>query len=182
MKITINYDNGRRETFDSSSLVSTQPFGHATLVTEFDLRLDLLTKGDLVVDIHHYDDTGEGESGSVPELERRCGRRCKIADRTEVPHIKTIYADEKAIAWSQGGALVDAERFEYACSLYYSGKGTASNNYRALWLHDYLTFAHPEIADDAEICQIFGYPLAAYQDAEACEWAQPKQEEKKEKE
>ena len=179
MQITVTYNNGRMEVFDTNSLTSAQPFGSHTLLNEFDVRLNDLGEQSLFMDIHHYEDVGEADStSSTAELVRQRGRRCTLADSSEISQILSIEADGKLLAWQQGGALVNAMLFEQSCLLYYSGPASASNNYKATWLFDYLTFAYPEQASDrAHIVRMFGYPLAAYNDAERSERAQPSDEE-----
>lgn len=179
MQITVTYNNGRTEVFNTNSLTSVQPFGPHTMLNEFDMRLNDLGEQSLFMEIHHYEDIGEPDStANTAELIRQRGRRCALADHEEIQKILSIEADGKLLSWQQGGTFVNATLFEYACMLYYSGPAAASNSYKAIWLFDYLSFAYPEKASSrADIAHMFGYPLAAYDDAERAEHAQPNDEE-----
>ena len=77
------------------------------------------------------------------------------------------------LAWSQDGCLVDAARFELACMKWYSGPMGAGANAKAVALFGYLERARPELAsNEAEICPLFGYPVAVFREAEDEEIAQ----------
>ena len=90
-----------------------------------------------------------------------------------MPDIESVSLDGRLLTWSQGGCLVDAAKFELACMKWYSGPMGAGTNAKAVALFRYLERARPELAsDEAEICPLFGYPVAAFREAEDEEMAQ----------
>lgn len=177
MRIQIEYDTGRVDTLDTSNLVASQPLGGASIATELSLRTDLLAQEGLVLDIHHHDKSAD-DSPDVPYADRCRGWRVCLAEREDLEHVESISADGRDVAWQQGGALVDAAKFERAVRRCYSGPPYASTNMKACALFEYLSYAHPDLAaDPAAICALFGFPIESFLDAKRAEEAQPMPEE-----
>ena len=174
MIIEVMYADGHHECFDSNSLTGGAVFGRANILTEFDVVWEQDENGrHLVVYEHHMEDGGQSTDDASSEADRIRGPRLKLIDSSEVSGVESVTLDGRLLAWSQGGGLVDAAKFELACMKWYSGPMGASANAKAVALFKYLEHARPELAsDEAEICPLFGYPVAAFREAEDEEMAQ----------
>lgn len=149
-------------------------FGRANILTEFDVVWE---EGEgaqhLVVYEHHMEESAPSDDEASANADRIRGPRLKLIDSSEVPSIESVSLDGRLLTWSQGGCLVDAAKFELACMKWYSGPMGAGANAKAVALFRYLERARPELAsDEAEICPLFGYPVAAFREAEDEEMAQ----------
>ena len=174
MIIQVTYTDGHHECFDSNSLTGGSVLGRANLLTEFDIVWEADETGrHLVVYEHHMEDSGQSTDEVSTDADRIRGPRLKLIDSSEIQGIESVSLDGRLMAWSQGGCLVDAIKFELACSKWYSGPMGASSNSKALALFHYLERAYPEFASsEEEICPMFGFPVDAYREAEDEELAQ----------
>ena len=119
------------------------------------------------------EESAPSDDEASASADRIRGPRLKLIDSSEVPDIESVSLDGRLLTWSQGGCLVDAAKFELACMKWYSGPMGAGTNAKAVALFRYLERARPELAsDEAEICPLFGYPVAAFREAEDEEMAQ----------
>ena len=174
MIVEVTYADGHHECFDSNSLTGGAVYGRANILTEFDVVWEQDENGrHLVVYEHHMEDGGQSTDDASSEADRIRGPRLKLIDSSEAGGVESVTLDGRLLAWSQGGGLVDAAKFELACMKWYSGPMGASANTKAVALFKYLERARPELAsDEAEICPLFGYPVAAFREAEDEEMAQ----------
>ena len=173
MRIEVLYDDGRLGVFDTGNQVASQPWGGANIATELLLRADDMSDG-LVLEIHHHDAVIESNGDETPDADRYRGCGVCLAEPDDLDRVMSVVVDGKVAMWSQGGALVDGLRFEWACRLWYSGVPYACDNYKACELYAYLEAARPDLrGDPSAICALFGYPLAAYRDARQAESRQP---------
>ena len=170
------YDNAAdaKYVIDESSLTGGAVFGRANILTEFDVVWEEGEGGQhLVVYEHHMEESAPSDDEASANADRIRGPRLKLIDSSEVPSIESVSLDGRLLTWSQGGCLVDAAKFELACMKWYSGPMGAGANAKAVALFRYLERARPELAsDEAEICPLFGYPVAAFREAEDEEMAQ----------
>lgn len=174
MILEMTYSDGHHECFDSNSLTGGAVFGRANILTEFDVVWEEGEGGQhLVVYEHHMEESAPSDDEASANADRIRGPRLKLIDSSEVPSIESVSLDGRLLTWSQGGCLVDAAKFELACMKWYSGPMGAGANAKAVALFRYLERARPELAsDEAEICPLFGYPVAAFREAEDEEMAQ----------
>lgn len=174
MILEVTYTDGHHECFDSNSLTGGAVFGRANILTEFDVVWEEGEGGQhLVVYEHHMEESTPSDDDASANADRIRGPRLKLVDSSEAPDVESVSLDGRLLAWSQGGCLVDAARFELACMKWYSGPMGASANAKAVALFGYLERARPELAsDEAEICPLFGYPVDAFREAEDEEIAQ----------
>ena len=174
MILEMTYSDGHHECFDSNSLTGGAVFGRANILTEFDVVWEEGEGGQhLVVYEHHMEESAPSDDEASANAERIRGPRLKLIDSSEVPGIESVSLDGRLLTWSQGGCLVDAAKFELACMKWYSGPMGAGAHAKAVALFRYLERARPELAsDEAEICPLFGYPVAAFREAEDEEMAQ----------
>lgn len=188
MIISIEFRDGRVKEFNTQSLTAADPWkcgleGARAIVTEFDLRCDLLDFGSgggeegLRLDIY-YDTLGEKDhasallddvaaqsalanhwlAGSVnlasPEEMRRASIvTCESAGRAEV------------VAWRQGTGnwLISGGRFRAMARTCYTDANTTSTNSQAVMIANYLAKASPGL-DEADIARAMGFPYEAYVD------------------
>lgn len=174
MIVEVTYADGHHECFDSNSLTGGAVLGRANILTEFDVVWEEVGGGrHLVVYEHHMEESAPSTDEASANADRIRGPRLKLIDSSEAPGIESVSLDGRLLAWSQGGCLVDAARFELACMKWYSGPMGASANAKAAALFGYLERARPELAsDEDEICPLFGYPVEAFREAEDEEMAQ----------
>ncbi len=169
MQVTISYEDGHLEIFDSGSLTSGAPFGRNTILTEFHIAWEEDCSGrSLVAYCHHIEDPGGSTDAESAGSDRMRGPRTVLAEPADVERIESVHVDGRLAAWKQGGRLVDALRFELACRKWYLGPSFATSNEKAVWLFRYLERAHGELgSDEGLICPLFGYPVESYREAEA---------------
>ena len=174
MILEVTYADGHHECFDSNSLTGGAVFGRANILTEFDVVWEEGEDGrHLVVYEHHMEESAPSDDEASANADRIRGPRLKLVDSSEVSDVESVSLDGRLLTWSQGGCLVDAARFELACMKWYSGPMGAGANAKAVALFRYLERARPELAsDEAEICPLFGYTVAAFREAEDEELAQ----------
>lgn len=174
MRVEIDYSDGRLGLFDTANLVAGQPFGGSCIAAELVLRLDMVEREGICLDVHHYDISEEGGGVDVPFADRVMGRRVCLAEPGELEGIESVSVDGRVVAWKQAGCFVDGARFERAQRLWYSESPSACDNYKACRIYDYLEASRPDLRDDPEaICSLFGYPVEAFMDARRAESAQP---------
>ena len=152
MNITIRYDTGRIDVFDTDSFTATQPFPQSNMLTDFELKLDDLGKKGLWLAAHYYaigqayrDAAGDDEA---PVARRKMGWRFLLA----------------------AGTLFDYARFENAASTLLGNQPSALYP-RIMALYgcfEQIHEAQRQSMDAADIAAEFGFTAQMIADVEAC--------------
>lgn len=185
MIIAIEYKNGRMKEFDTSAFTTTNAMsaGDRTarnVLTELDLRLDLVDKVGLRLDFYWYDATPQGQSIKIDGLtdsmgnpvcltsaSRRLGTSVLLCSREGIKQISRIIVQRANgtanVLWRQGSGdwLINGARFEAQRVLTYTDSNVSSTNSQAVFVFKYMKRANPSMSDKA-ICNLIGYPFAAY--------------------
>lgn len=197
MEISVDFDDGRIREFNTQTYAAAEPFkgavpnerGARNFVTEFDLRLDLLSNGFLRLDLF-YDTFGDSHPSTVvlkddissdPELKvvaavkHVCGSVFLLTEK-ELAHARYILVrrcgEPVAAAWRQGSGdwLIDGQRFAMAARQVYSDAQVTSRNAQELIMVNYLSNAYPDLSEE-EVCEMTGYPHEAYLELREMEFA-----------
>ena len=187
MIIAIEYKNGRMKEFDTSSFTTTNAMsaGDKTarnVMTELDLRLDLVETVGLRLDFYWYDATPQGERVDIPGLmdskgdpvsltaaSRRLGTSVLLCSREGIKRISRIIVQRANgtvdALWRQGSGdwLINGAKFEAQRVLSYTDANVTSMNSQAIFVFKYMKKANPTMTDE-EICRLIGYPLEAYKE------------------
>lgn len=185
MIIAIEYKGGRVKEFDTSAFTATNAMsaGDKTarnVMTELDLRLDLVDTVGLRLDFYWYDATPQGERIDIPGLmdskgdpvsltaaARRLGTSVLLCSREGIKQISRIIVQRANgtvdALWRQGSGdwLINGAKFEAQRVLSYTDSNVSSLNSQAVFVFKYMKKANPTLTD-AEICELIGYPLDAY--------------------
>lgn len=185
MIIAIEYKGGRVKEFDTSAFTATNAMsaGDKTarnVMTELDLRLDLVDTVGLRLDFYWYDATPQGERVDIPGLmdskgdpvsltaaARRLGTSVLLCSREGIKQISRIIVQRANgtvdALWRQGSGdwLINGAKFEAQRVLSYTDSNVSSMNSQAVFVFKYMKKANPSLTD-AEICELIGYPLDAY--------------------
>lgn len=186
MRVVVYYQSGLVDVFDSTNFTNVEPYrGESrSIMTEFSLRLDLLDKEGLVVDLFTYDSDTEADDGPkarvenvmVPYALRRPGHRIRLVSPAEIEDIAKITLDGEMMMWRQGTELVNAVKFANQELLCFSNAVTVSINQRALSIFHYLTKANPDM-DEETVAEMMGYTMPALQSIMIDETAQDMEDE-----
>jgi hypothetical protein len=181
VNIQIFYDNGRVDEFDVEHFTLPQPFDGNNMLTNFEVRFDDLDTESLWLQAHFYDIRPEYRQDAKPEstpvARRMRGWRFLLVDKREMGHVARIVVNNESVAWRQGESLINGIRFNAAMLACYTDETAASNNRKAIVLHDYLANADSLLAsDEDELCAHFGYTRDAYEQALLAEGCQPQTE------
>lgn len=187
MIIAIEYKSGRMKEFDTSSFTTTNAMsaGDKTarnVMTELDLRLDLVETVGLRLDFYWYDAAPQGERVEIPGLmdsngnpvcltaaSRRLGTSvllCSLGGIEQISRIIVQRANGTVDAlWRQGSGdwLINGAKFEAQRVLSYTDANVTSMNSQAIFVFRYMKKANPRMTDE-EICSLIGYPLGAYKE------------------
>lgn len=187
MIIAIEYKSGRMKEFDTSSFTTTNAMsaGDKTarnVMTELDLRLDLVETVGLRLDFYWYDAAPQGERVEIPGLmdskgnpvcltaaSRRLGTSvllCSLGGIEQISRIIVQRANGTVDAlWRQGSGdwLINGAKFEAQRVLSYTDANVTSMNSQAIFVFRYMKKANPEMTEE-EICSLIGYPLDAYKE------------------
>lgn len=187
MIIAIEYKGGRVKEFDTSAFTATNAMsaGDKTarnVMTELDLRLDLVDTVGLRLDFYWYDATPQGERVDIPGLmdskgdpvsltaaARRLGTSVLLCSREGIKQISRIIVQRANgtvdALWRQGSGdwLINGAKFEAQRVLSYTDSNVSSMNSQAVFVFKYMKKANPSLTDD-EICELIGYPLDAYRE------------------
>ena len=152
------------------------------VMTELDLRLDLVEKVGLRLDFYWYDAAPDGPKVEVQGLldstgepvkltraARRLGTSVLLCSRGGIKRIARIVitrANGSVDAlWRQGSGdwLINGAKFEAQRVLSYTDSNVSSMNSQAVFVFKYIRKANPEMKDE-EICDLIGYPLEAFKE------------------
>lgn len=172
MRITVYYENGLTEDFDTLNFTAAEPFkaDRATnLLTDFQLQFDRLMTDGLILDVYYYEaatdnpcytDTNQGIQ--IPLATRRLGWRMLLVSKQELENAVLIIRDGELFAWRQETEWINAIQFRLQEILCFSSASTDSINRKATILFHYLKNAHPSLSDP-EISALMGFPYEAYE-------------------
>ena len=187
MIIAIEYKNGRMKEFDTSAFTTTNAMsaGDKTarnVMTELDLRLDLVDEVGLRLDFYWYDATPQGQRVEIPGLtdskgdpvcltsaSRRLGTSVLLCSRGGIRQISRVIVQRANgtvdALWRQGSGdwLINGARFEAQRVLSYTDCNVTSMNSQAVFVFKYMKKANPQMTDE-EICDLIGYPIDAYKE------------------
>lgn len=201
MVISIEFRDGRVKEFNTQSLTASDPWrcgleGAKAIVTEFDLRCDLLDFGydgkagdgapseGLRLDVY-YDTLGEKDHASavVDELRTRSALAnhwlagsITLASPQEMEAASIVTCEScghaEVVAWRQGPGnwLISGGRFRSMARTCYTDANTTSTNSQAVNIANYLSKASPDLAEE-EVARAMGFPYEAYVDVLAAEAA-----------
>lgn len=180
MKITVYYQTGKIDQFDTGTFTTQEPFKAEgiNVTTELQLRLDLLKEEGLLLDIFWYDLTAksgvssqnEEVGATIAHADRKPGRRVRLVSRSELAGIAKITCDNELLVWRQGSELINGIKFHGQEILCFSDTTTTSINQRAVAIFEYLQKANPGLSDEA-VAQMMGYSYQALQVIMADEYA-----------
>lgn len=187
MVIAIEYKSGRIKEFDSTAFTTSNAMSAGdkkarNVMTELDLRLDLVDEVGLRLDFYWYDATPDGPKVEVKGLtdstgepvkltsaSRRLGTSVLLCSRAGIKRVSRIVitrANGSVDAlWRQGSGdwLINGAKFEAQRVLTYTDSNVSSMNSQAVFVFKYIRKANPDM-DDAEICELLGYPLEAFKE------------------
>ena len=205
MEISVDFEDGRIREYNTASFVTedalrgTNPRDPRApcVLTEFDLRLDLLEEEGLRLDL--YTNTFDSRRGQRRDVDLQEGLRdedgeergrvySEAATRHVAGSMDLITRRELesatyilvrrcgsivAAAWRQGsqGWLVNGQRFARCAREIYTDNQIASNNAKLVQMMSYLMRANPS-ASEREVVRMTGVPYDAYQEVLAMEAGQ----------
>lgn len=187
MIIAIEYKNGRMKEFDTSAFTTTNAMsaGDKTarnVMTELDLRLDLVDKVGLRLDFYWYDATPQGQRVEIKGLTdsmgnpvtltsaaRRLGTSVLLCSKEGLNQVSRVIVQRANgtvdALWRQGSGdwLINGAKFEAQRVLSYTDAKFTSMNSQAVFVFKYMKKANPLMTEE-EICDLIGYPLEAYKE------------------
>lgn len=174
MNITVRYDSGRTDVFDTASLTASQPFPHTNILSDFELHYDDVEKKGLWLEAHYYavaqsfrDSTEEGE---IPVARRKMGWQILLAQKDEAAHILSVELDGTAVLRRAEGALFDCAKFEECASRYLDSEPEALYP-RALALAEVMAQVNEGLGKPSDLESIapeFGFTKQMVLDVETC--------------
>lgn len=163
MRITVRFQDGAIEEFDTNTLTTDSALGRTNALTDLRIALD----GGLWVEASWYRVVGS-EDADMPLAQRSAGCRLHVLSEEEVAQVRSVELDGR-LQWVRVGPdLCDVARLDEASDLFYDAdEPSRSMAGRALWLHDYLRNAHAdelhEPDEESLICAMLGMTEASYE-------------------
>ena len=162
MRITVRFQDGAIEEFDTNTLTTDSALGRTNALTDLRITLD----DGLWVEASWYR-VVSSEGTELPLAQRSAGCRLHVLSEEEVAQVRSVELDGR-LQWVRVGVdLCDVSRLDEAADLFYDAdEPSRSIVGRAVWLHDYLRDA---LADklhgpDGEqlTCAMLGMTEASY--------------------
>lgn len=170
MKVTVYYQSGRIDEFDTKDFCANEPFKAegVNIITEFQVRLDLLQQEGLLLEVFWYNakasdgvsSNNEEVGAKIPHALRMPGRRIRLVSQRELSDIAKINCNGELLVWRQGSELINSIKFFGQEILCFSNATTTSINSRAIAIFEYLQKANPGLPDE-NIAQMMGYSKRA---------------------
>ena len=163
MRITVRFQDGTVEEFDTNTLTTDSALGRTNALT--DLRVTL-GEG-LWVEASWYRVVGS-EGADMPLAQRSAGCRLHVLSEEEVGQVRSLELDGR-LQWVRVGPdLCDVARLDETADLFYDAdEPSRSMAGRAVWLHDYLrdTLSGELHGPDGErlVCEMLGMTEASYE-------------------
>lgn len=134
MRITVRFQDGAIEEFDTNTLTTDSALGRTNALTDLRIALD----GGLWVEASWYRVVGS-EDADMPLAQRSAGCRLHVLSEEEVAQVRSVELDGR-LQWVRVGPdLCDVARLDEAADLFYDAdEPSHSIAGRAVWLHDYL--------------------------------------------
>lgn len=196
MEISVDFEDGRIREFSTSTFTASDPFrgrnprdpSEETILTELDLRLDLLETDGLRLDI--YTDTisrgqpeeldvieelgHDGERGTAQVSARHIYSTVYLISPSELASATNILVQRcgvtTAVAWRQGSGawLINGMRFARLAREVYTDAQVVSTNTQVMRMMRYLKNAYPD-ESPMDLVELTGFPYEAYAEASAQE-------------
>lgn len=184
MKVQVRYRSNRVDVFDTDVFTKAEPFGNANMLTDFELRFDLLGETGIWLGAHSYDASpayrDDEAAGEVPVARRKRGWRFLLADAGEVADVESVRIGGEVALQRICGELVDVLRLEETAAAWLSGCGGMALSQKCAALFEALDRAGaggPTPDDTARMC---GCSLALVRAVQAAQEAELEQEEDEE--
>jgi hypothetical protein len=134
MRITVRFQDGAIEEFDTNTLTTDSALGRTNVLT--DLRI--VFNSGLWVEASWYRAVSS-DSPDVPLAQRSAGCRLHVLSEDEVEQVRSVELDGR-LQWLRVGAdLCDVAKLDETADLFYDAdEPSRSMAGRAVWLHDYL--------------------------------------------
>ena len=134
MRITVRFQDGAIEEFDTNTLTTDSALGRTNVLT--DLRI--VFNSGLWVEASWYRAVSS-DSPDVPLAQRSAGCRLHGLSEEEVAQVRSVELDGR-LQWLRVGAdLCDVAKLDETADLFYDAdEPSRSMAGRAVWLHDYL--------------------------------------------
>lgn len=163
MRITVRFQDGAIEEFDTNTLTTDSALGRMNALT--DLRVVL--EDGLWVEASWYRVVGS-EGADMPLAQRSAGCRLQVLSEEEIEQIRSVELDDRLQLVRVGPDLCDVSRLYETADLFYDADELSRCMAgRAAWLHDYLRDTH--VGDlhgsDGErlVCAMLGMTEASYE-------------------
>ena len=163
MRITVRFQDGAIEVFDTNTLTTGSALGRTNALTDLRIVLD----GGLWVETSWYR-VMSSEGADMPLDQRSAGCRLRVLSEEEIEQIRSVELDGR-LQWVRiGPDLCDVSRLDETADLFYDADEPArSMAGRAVWLHDYLRNALAENLRGPEgerlTCAMLGMTEASYE-------------------
>ena len=163
MRITVRFQDGAIEEFDTNTLTTDSALGRTNALTDLRVVFD----DGLWVEASWYR-VVSSEGDDMPLAQRSVGCRLHVLSEEEVGQVRSVELDGR-LQWVRVGPdLCDVARLDETADLYYDAdEPSRSMAGRAVWLHDYLrqALAGELYGPDEErlICAMLGMTEASYE-------------------
>ncbi|MBP3885903.1 MAG: hypothetical protein J6D54_13340 [Olsenella sp.] len=163
MRITVRFQDGAIEEFDTNTLTTDSALGRTNALTDLRVVFD----DGLWVEASWYR-VVDSEGAGMPLAQRSAGCRLHVLSEEEVALVRSIELDGR-LQWLRVGAdLCDVVRLDETADLFYEAdEPSRSMAGRAVWLHDYLrgVLASELSGPDEEqlTCAMLGMTEASYE-------------------
>lgn len=198
MEVSVDFADGRIREFSTGSFTAPDPFrqrnpkdlSEEALLTEFDLRLDLLQTEGLRLDVYSnaisrgrqgeirvVEELGhDGEPSTAQVAARHLYASVYLLSLAELASATYVLVrrcgQPVAAAWRQGsgGWLVDGQAFARLAREVYTDAQVVSTNSQAVRMVGYLSRANPG-AGREDLIAMTGFPVEAFEELEGQELA-----------
>ena len=163
MRITVRFQDGTIEEFDTNTLTTDSALGRTNALTDLRVVLD----DGLWVEASWYRVVSSEES-DMPLAQRSAGCRLHVLSKDEVAQARSVELDGRLQWLRVGPDLCDVSRLDEVADLFYDAdEPSRSIAGRAVWLHDYLRDALGDEfhGPDGErlACEMLGMTEASYE-------------------
>ena len=163
MRITVRFQDGAIEEFDTNTLTTDSALGRTNALTDLRIVLD----DGLWVEASWYR-VVSSEGADMPLAQRSAGCRLHVLSEAEVAQVRSVELDGR-LQWVRVGSdFCDVARLDETADLFYDAdEPSHSMAGRAVWLHDYLrdALAGELSGPDRErlTCAMLGMTEASYE-------------------
>lgn len=156
MRVTVRYEDGSIEEFDTSTLTTESALGRPNALTDIHITI-----GDGVwADLSWYRVPTASSDGLATRLP---GCRIHLLNGEELAHVRSIELEGRLQWLRVGDDLCDVTRLDEISDLMHEGPSTSIAS-RAVWLHDTLLQVLPTRRDSHEhTCLTLGLSPSSYE-------------------